>query len=264
MEYLNIALLIINFLLFIINLFIIIKFCLDNKKIISINNKEKDYIEKINYYKKINIKDTFNILIVFLLYLVLIAMDVVYINIIFIVIGMFLIINTNTKINKFKILSDKLYKNISILKRKPGIAYYFDFHKDILNTKNMFILGIILILTTLTSYLFSRGLNSMFALNLFLAYIYVLLKDKKTLIEACSSSFIELLDKKQYTKLNKITSRNIIVKSVFEFKYYHIVVDNKCLSPLLIYDPEMYLEDIEVYINREDGKGIILISKLYE
>lgn len=264
MNYLDIALFVINIVVLIVNLFMITKFIINNNSIISLNNKDSDYIEKINYYKKINIKDILTYLILFTLYLILISSNIIYINIFFIIIGIYLIVNTPIKINKFKILSSKLYKSISILKIKPGIRYYFDFYRDILMTKTNFILGIILIITIITSYLFSNSLNSIFAVNLFLVYIYMLLRDKKTLIVACYSSFEELLDDKKYTKLKKITVRNIITKKVLDFKYYNILIDNKYLSPLLMYDPELYLEEVEVYINNTTGKGLVFISNLYK
>jgi len=255
-----------NFLIFFLLLY-------KNKRLVTFTNKESDYLEDINYYKKIEVKRILNYIILIIVYILWFFVNFKYSLIINLVIIVLLFILIFKKIKKINYQFNKLYKNVSILKAKPGVKYAFDFLRDIYNTKNLIIGVGGYFFTLLLFYMSSMSNFTCCTLNLFIILIYIICIDKITLINYICSLNSTFIDKKIYKlkqskKINYIDEININFMK-FQLKMYKLIYmdDNKNIfeSNIILYDPELYKDKIEIYINPSSiSDNIIIIDDLYD
>ena len=264
---------IVLFLLTICNFIILFMLLYKNKNILSFTSKESDYLTDIKYYKKIELNKILNYIILIIVYILIFCVNfpyLIFINI-FIIVLFFIVIFK--KIKKIDFQFSKLYRNISILKVKPGVKYAFDFLKDVYNTKELMIGVGAYIISVLLFYMSSMSTFTYCTLNLFICLIYIIFTDKIVLINYICSLNSDFIDTKIYKiKQNKKISyiNEINIKLIkFQLKMYKLIYidNNKNIfeSNIILYDPELYKDNIDIYINPGEIKdNIIIVSDLYD
>ena len=268
---LNIAIYIYSLIIVFIAILIskIIKFLINNKHIVVFKeNEQKDYLNDIKFNTKIIINKFYNYIIYILAYILFIYIKFPYYYIIYptiLIISLYIIYK---KIKKIKNQSKKLYHNISIIKEKPGINYAFQFNRDILFTKNIMLASIFFVITVLIYFLIDITAFTYIAIELYIILIYIILCDKKKNIYNVYSLNSEFIDKKRYKTSINIPISKIKQINIFNIKFYKIecITDNniKYESEIILYDPELYIDNITIYLNTNNiDDYIIMTNELY-
>ena len=265
--------LIINLLIFIltlIDLSFIITFLYKNKNIICFStDNNNDLIKPINFYKKIEIGKLYNYVIYIIIYILIIYCKIPYMYVLHITIAIISFLIINKKIKKINKEQDLLYKNVTILNNKPGAIYAFEFEKDIEFTKNMVIITVLYILSVIIFY--SLGTTAFLSITIqsYILIVYELLKSKKNLIKLVYSldeNYInkEIYDVKQTSPVTIIENINFNFINLKQTFYRVIYIDNNknvFESNIILYDPELYLKNINIYINSKNINDYIIITE---
>lgn len=247
----------------------IVNFLIDNKHIVTFKeDEENDFLKDVRFTTKITLNSFYNYIIYIFAYVLFIYIKIPFYYIIYPLIILLLIYIIYKKIKKIKNQSKKLYNNISLLKEKPGINYAFQFNRDILFTKNIMLATIYFILTIIIY--FSMGITAFtyLSIELYIILIYIILFDKKNNIYNIYSLNDEFIDKKRYQTTIDIKISDIKQIKVFKTKFYKIicVTENniKYESNIILYDPELYIDKVKVYININNiDDYIIITNELY-
>ncbi len=244
-------------------IYIIIK----EKKYTCYNSSEEDYFLDIKFTKKIELNKTVNYVIYIFTTILFVLIKIPYMFILYILVEILLIYIINKKYKKIINQSDKLYKKISIANESPGIVYAFQFVKDILLFKKLIILLIIYSLSILSMYIVGESAFVLISSGLYLLLLYNIIIDKKYLIRYIMSLNKELIDKKSYT-IDITKKINYIDKiKFFKITLYKIIIQDNINyeSNIILYDPELIIEELNIKINKSNLEDYITIENiLYE
>jgi len=257
----------------ILNISFIIIFLRKIKNKVCFGVDEKNFVPDIKFYNKINISMFYNCVLFIFAYILLgyVKLPYAYIGYILVIIILGIIIKR--KIEKIKKESDNLYNQIAIAQKIPGVEYAFDFYRDILLCKRMIIVMLLLIISTLCLYICSDTIFTYISIDLYIIYLYELLRDKNKLITNIYSLNDTFMDKKIYkinlikeiTYIDNITINILNIKLNFYKLIYVDLSKNVYESNLVLYDPEIYVRDINLYINPENiDEYVIMLKDIYE
>ncbi|MBR1385381.1 MAG: hypothetical protein IJ568_00980 [Bacilli bacterium] len=253
--------------LFIANIFILILSFQKNKGVFCYKSSVEDYIEDIKFIKKIEYNKLINYIIYILAYISFVYIRIIYIEIFYLLVLLILMYIIFKKYKKIVSEQNRLYRSITILHVAPGIKYAFDFTRDLLLLKELFITLLLFIISI--SSLYGLGERAFMAISviLYVLLLYVRLSDRVYLIRYINSLNDEFIDNKRYSIKEKKLISFIDVIIIFDIKLYRlIIIDNLIYkSNLIMYDPEYLIEDLELRINKFDLSDYITIeNKLYE
>lgn len=265
--------LLIFLILIVIDIIFLIKFLIKNKKIVCFSiNKEKDYIENINFNSKIEFSNFYNYIIYISMYIILIYCDLPFAYLFYILVLVILLIIIKNKIVKIRQEQEKIYKNITFLKNKPGIIYAFIFYREIEFVKNIFNATLFIALSLVTFYVAGETIFSYITIQLYILLIYEIFISKKKLIKLLPSLDENFIDKKEYNI--KQTKKITYIKKAFNLfsdknNFYELIyIDNNDIvykSELVLYDPELYINEIKIYLKSKNiNDYIIVLEELYE
>ena len=253
--------------LFIASIFILILSFQKNKGVFCYKSSVEDYIEDIKFIKKIEYNKLINYIIYILAYISFVYIRIIYIEIFYLLVLLILMYIIFKKYKKIVSEQNRLYRSITILHVAPGIKYAFDFTRDLLLLKELFITLLLFIISI--SSLYGLGERAFMAISviLYVLLLYVRLSDRVYLIRYINSLNDEFIDNKRYSIKEKKLISFIDVIIIFDIKLYRlIIIDNLIYkSNLIMYDPEYLIEDLELRINKIDLSDYITIeNKLYE
>lgn len=221
----------INVLFFVVSLvvgiFILFYSFRKNRGIFCYKSRIEDYMEDIKFVKKIEYNKVINYIIYIMAYISFVYIRIPYIELFYIIVFFLLLFVIYTKYKKIVNEQGRLYRAITISHVAPGIKYAFDFTRDLLFLKELFILLIIYIIS-ITS-LYGLGERAFMAVSviLYLLLLYVRIANRVYLIRYISSLNDEFIDKKKYSINDKKQISFIDVITILKIKLYRlIIVDN--------------------------------------
>lgn len=228
---------------------------------------EEDNINDIHFYIKLSIDKLVTYLILELMYILIFYINIKYsyifhVALILVIIGIII-----KKIKKVQNQSLKLYNTISINKELPGIKYAFQFIRDLLLIKKIIYFTIFYIGSVGVYYLEEDIIFTFYTVAVSILLVYILYNDKKYLIKYIKELNKEFIEPKKYSiKQNKEISYIEKIKIFNTIFYKLIIIDNQVYeSNIILYDPELYIKDVDVYINKNKiNDYIIVLTKLYD
>ena len=258
--------------LIIIDIVFLIKFMIINKKNVCFNiDKEKDYIENIEFKAKIEFSSFYNYIIYILIYIILIYCNIPFAYLLYSLISLILLIVIKNKISKLCLEQKKLYQNVTFINNKPGIIYAFLFYREIEFIKNMLITVLFIVLSLIVFYMFDGTIFSYITIQLYILLIYEIFISKNKLIRLLSALDENFVNRNEYNivqnnKISYIKKIHWISKKITFFKLIFIDNNNNIYnSELILYDPELYIKKIKLYLNSKDiSDYIIMLDELYE
>ena len=263
----NMILYSISVLLIITLLIFIISYIKNNSKYFTFSNVEENYLEDIKFYKKIEIKRIFNHVIYITAYIVFFYINIPYIFIFYILASLLLIYFAYNKVKKIRNESSRVYRSITIAKTKPGITYAFQFTKDVLSLKKLIIFIILLISSIPLYYGLGESIFAFVALSIYLILLYTIIEDKVYLIRYLASLNDRFINKKEYSILEIKKIDYIETINIFDIKFYRLIIIDTIVyeSNIILYDPELEIDNIDIRINKSDILDYITIENvLYE
>ncbi len=250
--------------------FSFISFLNKSKNIVCIHVKTEDLISNIKFANKIEIDKIGNYLIFALIYILIIYADLPFAYIIHILISILLIAIVIKKKRKIEKESSSLYKSVTIAKRTPGVIYAFEFERDIEFTKNLIIIIFLYIFSVITFYSFGNTCFIIYMVQSLIFITYLLFVSKKKLIRTIKALDESYIDKNIYTIKKKVPITCVEqVKMFGEETFYKLVyIDNNknvYKSNIILYDPDLFISDITMYINAKDMEDYVIVTKdLYQ
>ncbi len=255
------------------SLFILIGFypvlslLLANRRYTCYTASEEDYFKDIKFYKKVQISNFINYLIYIAAFIMFVFIRIPYIYIFYIVVALILFLVIIKKAKKIRIISDKIYKSITLAHEYPGIKFAFDYTKDLFFLKKLTLILIYFIISLLSIYSVGESAFLLVSLIGYFLLLYVVIEDKVYLIRYIESLNEKLIDKKIYTiKENKKVSYIDTIK-IFNINIYRLVIEDNIIykSNLILFDPELLEKEIVIYINKSNLDDYIIIdTMLYE
>lgn len=244
----------IGILLIMISLFLIINYSKKNSRYFRINNTTQDYLEDIGFYKKIEINKIFNHVIYITAYIVFFYANIPYIFIFYIVTLLVLIYFMYNKIKKIKNESSRVYKSVTIAHNKPGIVYAFEFTKDLLLIKKIFIFIVLLLSSILAYYGLGESVFALLSISIYLILLYTIIEDKIYLIRYLSSLNSNFINEKEYSILENKKIDYIESINILGIKLYKLIIIDTIIyeSNIIIYDPELMIDNIDIRINKSN------------
>ena len=263
----NIIIKFISLVLLGINLFIIIKKILKNKdKCLYAYNKEH-YLEDIKFYDRVDIKKSLNHFIYITAYIVFFYINIPFIYFFYLIVAILLSYMIYRKYKKIVKESDRLYKNVSLLKNKPGIIYPFQFIRDVFLLRKLFIFLFILVFSTALYYGLGESVFSYTTISMYIVLLNIIIEDKIYLIKYLSSLNDRFIDKKKYNiSVNKKINYIDIIE-IFKIKLYKLIIADTIIyeSNIIIYDPEYRIDELNIRINKSNIEDYITFEReLYE
>lgn len=249
---------------------LLVQFLVKNKKIVCFSyDEEEDFIENIHFYKKIEIKQLYNYVIYIFVYILLIYCQFPFAYIGYGIILVILVTALIRKVKKIFTEKDKLYKNVAILKNKPGLIYAFEFERDIEFTKNFAIVIVLYVVSIIVFYILGEIPFTFISIQLYGLIIYEIFKSKRTLINILYSLDERYIDKKVYS-VEQIHDNFEILEIYLNIfcrkQMFHKIVyidNNKTIyeSSLILYDPEMHMREIKLYMNPINMDDYVIITE---
>ena len=258
--------------LIIIDIIILIKYLIKNKKIVCFNiNKEKDYIENINFNSKIELSNFYNYIIYISMYIILIYCNLPFSYLFYNLTIAVILIIIKKKVKRIRLEQEKIEKNIIFAKNKPGIVNTFLFYREIEFIKNIFITTLFITLSLVSFYTLDEIIFSYISIQLYILLIYEIFISKKKLINLLSELDENFIDKNEYNidQIKKITHIKKVFNLFFKNKFYKLIyIDNNNIiykSEIILYDPKLYINKIKIYFNSKNiNDYIIVLEELYE
>lgn len=250
-----------------ISLFVIIKKLLNNKdKCLYTYNKEH-YLEDIKFYDRVDIKKSLNHFIYITSYIVFFYINIPFVYFFYIAISILLGYLIYRKYKKIVNESDRLYKNVALLKNKPGIIYPFQFIRDVFLLRKMIIFLIILVFSTVLYYGLGESVFSYTSISMYIVFLDIIIEDKIYLIKYLSSLNDKFIDKKKYNiSVNKKINYVDIIE-IFKIKLFKLIITDTIIyeSNIIIYDPEYRIDELNIRINKSNIEDYITYERvLYE
>lgn len=264
-DNLDIILYIIMSLIIIISLWFILSLLMANKDKVCYRIKQEEYLEDIKFNNKIEISKTFNYFIYIFSFIIFVYIRFPFIILFYILIAIILFYVILKKSKKIKVISDKLYKTITITKAFPGITFAFQFMKDILLLKKLFLTLIFFVLSITALYGLGESAFTFIAIELYIILLYTIINDKIYLIRYISSLNEKFINKKIYT-IDQIKPISFIdTINIFDIKLYKlIIVDNIIYeSNIILYDPELITKEINIKINKSNLEDYIIVEDIF-
>lgn len=258
----------INTILCILSISTLICYFVKNKDIVCYKEtNEEDNISDIHFYLKLSVDKLVTYLILELMYLLIFYINIKYAYIFRIALILMIIGIIIKKIKKVQNQSLKLYNTVSIKKELPGIKYAFQFLRDLLLIKKIIYFTLFYIGSVGVYYLEGDMAFTFYTVAVSILLVYILYNDKKFLIKYIKELNKEFIEPKKYSiKQNKKISYIEKIK-IFKTTFYKlIIIDNQVYeSNIILYDPELYIKDIDIYINKSKiNDYIIVLTKLYD
>lgn len=263
----NIFLYLINFLIIVLSITILIKEIIKNKENTCITAKIEEYLKDIKFTSKIELNKIFNYVIYIFAFVMFVFIRIPYIFVIYILVGILIIIAIIKKIKKIENQSDKLYKSITIANEFPGVIYAFQFTRDILLLKKLAYLLFGYTISIICLYGLGESALAFISIEFYILLLYILLNDKIYLIRYIKSLNDKYINKKIYT-IDEIKDISYIDKiKIFNITLYRLIIKDNIVieSNIILYDPELIINQIEVRINKSNIDDYITIENiLYE
>ena len=234
--------------------------------------KGQDYLEDIKFANKIQINKIINYFVYIISYILFILTNLPYIYILYAIIILLIFYVLKNRIKKVGGQSDKLYRCITIAKEMPGVYYAFYFYKDVYFIRKLLVIVIGLIISIITYY----GLGEMqFIYASFAIYnllLYVILNDKYKLIRYTRALNDELVDKERYSIIQNKKVSYVDTVNILDVKLYKLIIIENVIyeSNIILYDPELYVKNIDVRINKSNindyifNEGILYQEEIEE
>ena len=254
---------VINMILLLISLIILFISLISYKGYICYTAKGKDYLEDIKFATKIQISKIVNYFVYIVVYILFVLIGIYYIYILYIVLAVALILIIKNKIEKVGEQSERLYQTITIANEMPGIYYAYYFLKDIYLIRKLVIIFVLLVTSTLSYYFLGEGELLYITFAIYNLLLYVILNDKYKLIKYTSSLNDKLIDKKKYSILQTKDITYIDTIKIFNVTLYKLIVVDTIVyeSNIILYDPEILIDDIDIRINKSNIEDYIFIER---
>jgi len=243
------------------------------KKIIKNRNKclyvydKAHYLEDIKFYDRVDIMKGVNHFIYITAFIVFFYINIPFIYFFYIGLSLLLIYMIYRKYKTIVNESDRLYKNVSLLKNKPGIKYPFQFIRDVLLLRKMVIILFMLVFSTILYYGLGESVFSYTTISIYIILLNIIIEDKLYLINYLSSLNDKFIDKKKYTiSVNKKINYIDIIE-IFKLKLYKLIIVDTITyeSNIIIYDPEYRIDELNIRINKSNIEEYITYEReLYE
>lgn len=255
------------------SLFILIGFypvlslLLANRRYLCYTASIEDYFKDIKFYKKIQLSNFINYLIYISAFIMFVFIRIPYIYLFYILLALILFLVIKKKAKKISIISDKIYKSITLAHEYPGVIFAFDYTKDLFFLKKLTLILIYFVISLLSCYMVGESAFIFVSIIQYFLLLYVVIEDKIYLIRYIESLNEKLIDKKIYSiKVNKKVSYVDTIK-IFNINIYRLIIEDNIIykSNLILFDPELLEKEIDIYINKSNLDDYIIIdTMLYE
>ena len=258
---------VIGTILLVISLILITIEIIKLKNYVCYSAKEDNYLPDIGFTKKIELNKVINYFIYILIFILFILIKFNYAYMIIAIVLSLFAYNTFDKIKIMSKSLERINQSITIANEAPGVEFAFFFKKELLLMRKKLI---IIIGATLSVILFYGLGDRAFVFTAFSIYnllLYVLLMDKYSLIKYIKTLNKNLIDTDVYSiKVNKKVTYCDEYKLLGIKLYKLIVVDNLVYeSNEIMYDPELYIKNIDIKINKNNLNDYIFNERiLYE
>ena len=258
---------VIGTILLVISLILITIEIIKLKNYVCYSAKEDNYLPDIGFTKKIELNKVINYFIYILIFILFILIKFNYAYMIIAIVLSLFAYNTFDKIKIMSKSLERINQSITIANEAPGVEFAFFFKKELLLMRKKII---IIIGATLSVILFYGLGDRAFVFTAFSIYnllLYVLLMDKYSLIKYIKTLNKNLIDTDVYSiKVNKKVTYCDEYKILGIKLYKLIVVDNLVYeSNEIMYDPELYIKNIDIRINKNNLNDYIFNERiLYE
>ena len=258
---------VIGTILLVISLILITIEIIKLKNYVCYSAKEDNYLPDIGFTKKIELNKVINYFIYILIFILFILIKFNYAYMIIAIVLSLFAYNTFDKIKIMSKSLERINQSITIANEAPGVEFAFFFKKELLLMRKKLI---IIIGATLSVILFYGLGDRAFVFTAFSIYnllLYVLLMDKYSLIKYIKTLNKNLIDTDVYSiKVNKKVTYCDEYKILGIKLYKLIVVDNLVYeSNEIMYDPELYIKNIDIRINKNNLNDYIFNERiLYE
>ena len=252
-----------------INIVHIIKYLNENKAFVKFKARDKDILADINTSLYVETANIFKYATIGIVILLVMFVNIPYSFIAHILIIILLLTIYNSDLNKIKKEKKKLYNNIVDMNQKPGPLYIYQYKRHIEQTKCLFTIILLYVITILSCYLIGEWEFLIIGINIYTIVIYSLLKKKKKTIDAAICLNEELINKDKYKVNIKDEITNIIEykELLLNINFYKIVFkdqnNNIYISESILYNLNNIYNDINLYINTENMEDYIVVEEEY-
>ena len=256
-----------NIILLIVGLIFIIKKIFKSGREICYSIKEKDFLPDIRFARKLEINKIINCFVYVTLYILLVLAKINYAYIGFAIILLFMTYYLVLRIKRVGEIANKTTQTVNIIKEAPGVEFAYFYQKELLDIRKFIISIILAVIGLILFYAIGDGQFIYSTFGIFNLLLYVIIDDKQRLIKYVKGLNKNLVDKKKYSvKVDKkVTCIDNI--NVFNIKLYKLVVIDNLVyeSNLVMYDPELLIDKIEIRINKNNLNDYIFNERiLYE
>ena len=250
-----------------VSIFIIFKKVIKNRDYCSYTYDRSDYLEDIKFYSRVDIKKGLNHFIYITAIIVFYYINIPFIYLFYVALSLFIIYMIYRKYKKILNESDRLYKNVTLLKNKPGIVYPFLFIRDVLLLNKMILFLFMLVFSTILYYGLGESVFSYTTVSMYLVLLGVIISDKVYLIKYLSSLNDKFINKKKYSLLINKKINYIDIIEIFKIRLYKLIIVDTIIyeSNIIIYDPEYRINELKTRINKSNIEDYITLeNELYE
>lgn len=252
-----------NMLLLLASLVLLAASLLSYKGYICYQVKGKDYLEDIKFATKIQISKIINYFVYIVVYVLFVLINFNYIYFLYAIIALILLYVIKRKIEKVGDQSDRLYQTITIANEMPGVYYAYYFLKDVYLIRKLLIILIGLIVTIISFYGLGEGELCYTAFAIYNLLLYVILYDKYRMIKYTFALNHKLIDKKKYSIIETKKVSYVDTINIGNVKLYKLIVVDTIVyeSNIILFDPELLVQDIDIRINKSNIEDYIFIER---
>lgn len=255
--YNNILIITFIFIIFLIDLYYIIKLLIKNRKHVCIRPNNCDILTDVKFSLKIELHKSINYFIYWAFLVILLKIRFQYIEFIYLII-LILMIRYLIQIYNFlkHVLSD-IDNKVIYQNEYPSKVESFIICKYLLRMRSLIYYIVFYSLTIIFFYL---NKDIYISISLYMMYLYIIIDNKLYLINHIYSINNKLLTK-DYKLSKNISINQYIEVNIFKLKLYKIKVKDY-ISTLIIFNPDLIIKSIDLRTNNKNSY-IIDLSKYF-
>ena len=252
-----------------ISILVFITFIIKNREFCTMAKEEETYIDSIKFSTKFILSTLFNYVAFMLIYILLINCNFKYMFIINILVLVILIYVLVKKVKKTYFEMKRVDNAVYITHEGLNEFYAFDFARDIERTSNLLFFIVIYFISFSSYYVYDAFSFNCLTVILYIAFFIKLFISQKDLAYFMLATDDNFINKKDYNII--LEKNNFEIKKIYvgnnKYLYKIVYVDNDNISyesVILLYDPELFIDNIKIYKSSKDNnKYIIYVRELY-